>query len=120
MMKKTSRTWGERLRRTPQVFVFSRDHDLFINPPYFQSCPSPLLSLCSIMATTAEEERAERLAQSAAASVKAGNFTDAARALREATTIASENPHVKAGWLSLREEESKSPLLQICRTWVKS
>src|SRR6266568_521811 len=72
------------------------------------------------MATTAEEERAERLAQSAAASVKAGNFTDAARALREATTIASENPHVKAGWLSLRGEESKSPLLQICRTWVKS
>ncbi|OCL12022.1 CRO1 protein [Glonium stellatum] len=72
------------------------------------------------MATTAEEERAERLAQSAAASVKAGDFVDAARALREATTIAPENPRVKAGWLSLREEESKSPLLRICRAWVKS
>jgi protein unc-45 len=87
---------------------------------FLQSCPSPLLSLCSIMATAAEEERAERLAQSAAASVEAGNFIDAARALREATTIAPENPHVKAGWLSLQEEERKSPLLQICRTWVKS
>ncbi|OCK86455.1 CRO1 protein [Lepidopterella palustris CBS 459.81] len=72
------------------------------------------------MATTIEEGRVEQLTQSAAASVRAGKFVDAALALREATTIAPENPRVKAAWINLKEEESKSPLLDICKAWVKS
>ncbi|KAF2189563.1 actin cytoskeleton organization protein-like protein [Zopfia rhizophila CBS 207.26] len=72
------------------------------------------------MTTTTEEERAVSLAQNAAESVKAGKFSDAARFLREASTIAPGHPKVKAGWLALKEEEEKSPLIEICRNWVKS
>ncbi|KAF2495848.1 CRO1 protein [Lophium mytilinum] len=72
------------------------------------------------MATTTEDERAEQLAQSATAAVKVGKLPDAARALREATSIAPQNQKVKAAWVYLKEEESKSPLLDICTQWVHS
>lgn len=60
------------------------------------------------------------LAQKAHQSVKSGHLTDAARFLREATTLAPELPIVKAGWAALKEEEQQSPLIAICRDWVKS
>jgi hypothetical protein len=73
------------------------------------------------MATkTTEEERAAQLAHSATAATRAGKFTDAAQALREATSIAPENHQVKAAWVLLKKEESKSPLLDICTQWVHS
>jgi hypothetical protein len=72
------------------------------------------------MTTTTETERAAELAQQAKQSVKTGNLTDAARFLREANTIAPEHPEVKAGWIALKEEEERSPLIAICENWVKS
>lgn len=72
------------------------------------------------MTTTTEEERALELAHQAVKSIKTGNLLDAARFLREATTIAPEHPEVKAGWVKLKEKEDESPLLELCREWVKS
>lgn len=72
------------------------------------------------MATTTEEERAVELARQATQSVKTGKLSDAARLLREATTIAPEHPQVKAGWVALKEEEERSPLIGICRDWIRS
>ncbi|KAF2798662.1 CRO1 protein [Melanomma pulvis-pyrius CBS 109.77] len=72
------------------------------------------------MAPTTEEERAIELADKAVESSQAGKLADAARFLREATSIAPDHPKVKAGWLALKEEEGKSKLLGICRDWVKS
>jgi hypothetical protein len=72
------------------------------------------------MASTTEEERAVELANTALASSQAGKLADAARFLREATSIAPSHPKVKAGWIALKEEEGKSELLTVCRTWVKS
>ncbi|KAF2276169.1 ARM repeat-containing protein [Westerdykella ornata] len=69
---------------------------------------------------TAEEERAIELAQQAAQSVKSRHLTDAARFLREATTLAPELPQVKAGWAALKEEEQRSPLIGICRDWART
>ncbi|ORY06505.1 myosin-binding striated muscle assembly central-domain-containing protein [Clohesyomyces aquaticus] len=71
------------------------------------------------MATTTEEARAVDLASKATVCVKSGNLSDAARFLREANTIAPENAQVKAGWLALKEEEARSPLIAICKEWVK-
>ncbi|KAF2739887.1 ARM repeat-containing protein [Polyplosphaeria fusca] len=72
------------------------------------------------MASTTEEERAVELVLKAEEKVKTGRLSDAARFLREATTIAPDHPKVKHGWLKLKEEEERSPLLAICREWVRS
>ncbi|KAH7080256.1 myosin-binding striated muscle assembly central-domain-containing protein [Paraphoma chrysanthemicola] len=72
------------------------------------------------MSSTSEEQRALQLAQKAADSTKAGDLAEAARYLREASTIAPENPQIKDAWTSLRQEEDKSELLTLCKIWVKS
>ncbi|KAF2199416.1 CRO1 protein [Delitschia confertaspora ATCC 74209] len=72
------------------------------------------------MTGTEEVKRAESLAHLATESLKAGKLPEAARTLRQATAIAPENTQVKAAWVALKEEEGKSPLLEICRTWVAS
>ncbi|KAF2656552.1 ARM repeat-containing protein [Lophiostoma macrostomum CBS 122681] len=91
----------------------------FINPPLpalaTQCIPHPPTHA---MATTTETERAAELAQQARQSVKTGNLSDAARFLREATTIAPDHPEVKAGWVALKEEEARSPLIAICEDWI--
>lgn len=72
------------------------------------------------MSSTSEAERAAELAQQATENIKGGKLSDAARLLREATTIAPEHPLVKQTWVALKEEEEKSELLGVCKTWVKS
>lgn len=72
------------------------------------------------MTNSPDEARAESLAQTATTAAKAGKLAEASRALREATAIAPENPKVKAAWIALKEQEDKSPLLDICRIWVKT
>ncbi|KAF2120506.1 CRO1 protein [Lophiotrema nucula] len=72
------------------------------------------------MATTTEEEHAADLANKATESVKIGKLSDAARFLREANHLAPEHPSVKAGWVALKEEEEKGPLIEACREWIKS
>ena len=72
------------------------------------------------MASTTDEERAVELTNKALTSSQAGKLADAARFLREATSIAPDHPRVRAGWIALKEEEGKSELLVICRNWVKS
>ncbi|KAF2704497.1 CRO1 protein [Pleomassaria siparia CBS 279.74] len=72
------------------------------------------------MSSTTEEERAVELAGKAFVSSQAGKLADAARFLREATSIAPDHPKIKAGWLALKEEEGKSELLAVCRTWARS
>ena len=70
--------------------------------------------------TAEEQERAESLAQTAIQSLSAGKTTDATKALREATALAPQHPKVKEAWLAVKEQEEKSPLLDLCRTWVRS
>jgi hypothetical protein len=72
------------------------------------------------MSTTSENQRALQLAQRAAESTKAGDLAEAARYLREASTIAPENPQITEAWAKLRQEEDKSELLTLCKIWVKS
>ncbi|KAF2638138.1 ARM repeat-containing protein [Massarina eburnea CBS 473.64] len=72
------------------------------------------------MASTKDAERAVELTQRAHDFITSGKLPDAARLLREATTIAPEHPLVKQAWVSLREEEEKSELLGVCREWVRS
>jgi hypothetical protein len=84
------------------------------SPPCFLSSRAPT------MATPTEEDRAVELAQNASQSIKAGNLSDAARLLREANTIAPQLPQVQAGWVALKEEEDRSPLIEICKSWVRS
>ncbi|KAF2743109.1 ARM repeat-containing protein [Sporormia fimetaria CBS 119925] len=71
------------------------------------------------MATT-EEERAVQLAKQADDSVKQGRLPEAARFLREATTLAPDHAQVRAAWAALKGEEQRSPLIGICKDWVKS
>ncbi|KAJ4353231.1 SWI5-dependent HO expression protein 4 [Didymosphaeria variabile] len=72
------------------------------------------------MPSTSEAERAVGLAQQATDKIKSGKLSDAARLLREATTIAPEHPLIKQTWVALKEEEEKSELLGVCKDWVKS
>ncbi|KAF2471989.1 CRO1 protein [Lindgomyces ingoldianus] len=72
------------------------------------------------MATTTEEERAVELANKATEFVSSGKLSDAARLLREATTIAPESTLIKAGWVALKKEEARSPLIGICKDWIRS
>jgi len=72
------------------------------------------------MATISEDQRALQLAEKAGESKKAGDLASAARFLREASTIAPENPQIKDAWTKLREEEDKSELLALCKIWVAS
>jgi hypothetical protein len=72
------------------------------------------------MANPSDEERIVQLAEKAGESIKAGELAVAARYLREAGTIAPEDQRIKEAWIALKEEESKSEFLGICREWVKS
>jgi hypothetical protein len=72
------------------------------------------------MATTTEDQRVVQLAQKAGESTKLGDLATAARYLREANTIAPENPQIKDAWTKLRQEEDKSEVLTLCRLWVSS
>lgn len=72
------------------------------------------------MSSTSEVDRAVQLAQQATDNAISGKLSDAARLLREATTIAPEHPHVKQAWVTLKQEEQKSELIGVCRNWVKS
>jgi hypothetical protein len=72
------------------------------------------------MATLPEEQRALELAQKASESTKTGDLASAARFLREASTIAPENPQIKDAWTRLRQEEDKSELLALCKIWVRT
>lgn len=72
------------------------------------------------MSSTSETDRAVQLAQQAIESAKSGHLSDAARLLREGTTIAPEHPLVKQAWITLKEEEAKSELVGVCQDWVKS
>ncbi|KAF1951436.1 CRO1 protein [Byssothecium circinans] len=72
------------------------------------------------MASTTDVGRAIELTQQANDLTQSGKLPDAARLLREATTIAPEHPLVKQAWVTLREEEEKSELLGVCRAWVRS
>ncbi|KAF2131671.1 CRO1 protein [Dothidotthia symphoricarpi CBS 119687] len=72
------------------------------------------------MAPTSEQERALHLAQKASESIKAGELANAAKYLREASSIAPDHPQVTEAWSKLREEEDKSELLAICKIWVTS
>ncbi|OAG13127.1 CRO1 protein [Paraphaeosphaeria sporulosa] len=72
------------------------------------------------MSSSSEADRAIQLAQLARACINSGKLSDAARQLREATTIAPEHPLVKQTWVALKEEEEKSELLGVCKAWVKS
>ncbi|KAF2833174.1 ARM repeat-containing protein [Ophiobolus disseminans] len=72
------------------------------------------------MATNSEDQRALQLAQKAGESTKIGDLASAARFLREASSIAPENPQIKDAWTRLRQEEDKSELLALCKIWVRS
>lgn len=72
------------------------------------------------MSSTSEAERAGQLAQQATEFALAGKLSDAARLLREASTIAPEHPLVQQAWLKVREEEGKSELLAVCSVWAKT
>jgi hypothetical protein len=86
--------------------------------------PFPLLTcnrtIHSPTMSSKEAERAIQLAQQAKENINSGKLADAARLLREATTVAPDHPLVKLTWVALKEEEEKSKLLGVCRAWVKS
>ncbi|KAF2003220.1 CRO1 protein [Amniculicola lignicola CBS 123094] len=72
------------------------------------------------MATTTEEIRAVDLARQASESTQSGKLSDAARFLREASSLAPEHAQVRAAWMALKEKEEESPLLGVCKQWVKT
>lgn len=72
------------------------------------------------MASTTDSEKAIELAQQANELTKLGKLPDAARLLRQASTLAPDHASIKQGWITLKEEEGKSELLGVCRAWVKS
>ncbi|KAL5116539.1 SWI5-dependent HO expression protein 4 [Pleosporales sp. CAS-2024a] len=72
------------------------------------------------MATVSDEQRALQLAEKAGESTRAGDLASAARFLREASTIAPENPQIQDAWTRLKKEEDKSELLALCKIWVKT
>ncbi|KAJ6005832.1 hypothetical protein N7451_003776 [Penicillium sp. IBT 35674x] len=65
------------------------------------------------------EERAAHLAREAVELVDAGHREAASRNLREAVSIAPENPDVKAAFLKIQqEEENCHQLLELCRRYA--
>lgn len=72
------------------------------------------------MPPTTDSEKAVEFASQADELTKLGKLPDAARLLRQASSIAPEHPLVKQAWVTLKEEEGKSELLGICRNWVRS
>jgi len=72
------------------------------------------------MSSTAEEERAIQLTQQATDFANAGRLSDAARLLREASTVAPEHPQIKEAWVQLRAAEEQSEVLDVCRDWARS
>lgn len=74
-----------------------------------------------IMASISETERVAQLINTAASLSQDRKFTDAAKALREASSLAGpEDPHVKEGWRLLQEAEEKSPLVELCKKWLST
>jgi hypothetical protein len=65
-------------------------------------------------------KRAEDLVSQAHASIKKGDLAQAARILREASSIDADNPNVKATWDTLKEEESGGSLVSLCEKWVET
>ncbi|EON61331.1 hypothetical protein W97_00544 [Coniosporium apollinis CBS 100218] len=72
------------------------------------------------MAATPEQARALELAQDATKHIAVGDFAQAGRSLREASSIAPEDPAIKAIWQNLKVEESRSAVLKACRKWLKT
>lgn len=73
--------------------------------------------------TDSTVQRARDLARQATQSLKKesdSKFVEAAKLLREATSLASDDPEVKAAWVAYKEEESRSPLPGLCEQWVKT
>ncbi|KAJ6113208.1 UNC-45/Ring assembly protein 3 [Penicillium capsulatum] len=65
------------------------------------------------------EERAVHLAREAVELVDAGHREAASRNLREALSIAADNPDVKAAFLKIQEEEQNGhQLLDLCRRYT--
>jgi hypothetical protein len=65
-------------------------------------------------------KRAEELAARAHASIKKGELAEAARILREASSIDTDNVNVKAVWDTLKEEESGKSVVSLCQKWVET
>ncbi|CAI7593548.1 unnamed protein product [Penicillium bialowiezense] len=66
------------------------------------------------------EERAVQLAREAVELVDAGHREAASRNLREALSIAPENPHVKAAFLKVQQEDQEGhQLLDLCRRYTQ-
>lgn len=72
------------------------------------------------MAANSDDQRALELAKKAEESTKTGDLASAARYLREASTIAPQNPQIRDAWTRLQQEEDKSELLTLCKIWVRS
>ncbi|KAJ5279368.1 hypothetical protein N7478_004740 [Penicillium angulare] len=71
------------------------------------------------MVSATGEERAVHLAREAVELVDAGHREAASRNLREALSIAPENPDVKAAFLKIQqEEENDHQLLDLCRRYT--
>ncbi|KAF2842198.1 CRO1 protein [Patellaria atrata CBS 101060] len=69
--------------------------------------------------TTAEDEKhAEKLADLANNYINSTELIQAARELRQASTIAPDNDAVKDSWKRLQEAESRGPLLRLCESWI--
>ncbi|KAJ5106973.1 hypothetical protein N7456_003648 [Penicillium angulare] len=71
------------------------------------------------MVSATGEERAVHLAREAVELVDAGHREAASRNLREALSIAPENPNVKAAFLKIQQEEQNDhQLLDLCRRYT--
>ncbi|KAJ5697706.1 hypothetical protein N7488_011390 [Penicillium malachiteum] len=71
------------------------------------------------MVSATGEERAVHLAREAVELVDAGHREAASRNLREALSLASENPEVKAAFLKIQQEEQNGhQLLDLCRRYT--
>ncbi|KAL8653858.1 MAG: hypothetical protein Q9226_003672 [Calogaya cf. arnoldii] len=70
------------------------------------------------MSTKANNERAVNLAAQAVELVASGRAEDGSRALREATSLAPENPQVKAAFLKIQSDDSIHALQKLCAKFV--
>ncbi|KAL1967930.1 hypothetical protein VTN77DRAFT_2347 [Rasamsonia byssochlamydoides] len=71
------------------------------------------------MVESRNEERAVKLAREAVELIDTGHKEVASRNIREALSLAPENPEVQAAFLKVRgEEQSGHPLLDLCRRYT--
>ena len=64
--------------------------------------------------------RAEELAAQAEALIKTGDLAQAAKKLREASSVDAENARIKESWKSLKLEETGNSLVPLCKNWIVS